>query len=138
MMYYAVLAARFLLGAPFVFFGLNHFFAWMEPPVEGVPAAALAFLEALRASDYMMPLIGGAQVVGGAMVLSGLFLPLGLLILAPVVLHILLYHLYLAPDGALLAWVLTGLGLFLALAYGKAFHGVLQPMQPSRFRKPGS
>jgi len=33
------------------------------------------------------------------------------------------------------ATVLTRLGLFLALAFGQAFRGPLNPMQPSRFRK---
>ena len=56
-------------------------------------------------------------------------------VLAPVVVNILLHHLYLDPSGAVLGWVLVGLGLFLAFAHGPASRGVRKPVTPSRFGK---
>lgn len=132
---YVVLLARVLLGAPFLVFGLNVFYGFLEPPAE-MPAGASAFLQALTDAEFMHPLRGAAEIAGGAMVLTGVFLPLGLLILAPVVAHIVLYHQYLDPAGSALAWGFVALGLFLAHAYGGAFRGVLTARPKPRWTGP--
>ena len=41
-----------------------------------------------------------AQVIGGALILIGLYIPLGLAILAPVIVNILAYHAFMSPAGA--------------------------------------
>jgi hypothetical protein len=49
-----------------------------------------------------------------------------LILLAPVSVHILLFHLFLDPAGLAMAIVIIGLQLFLAWAYRDSFSGVLQ------------
>lgn len=134
-MKHVVLIARLLLGGSFLFFGLNVFYGFLEPPAEMPPRAA-AFLQALTDTEFMHPLRGAAEIAGGAMVLTGVFLPLGLLILAPVVVHIVLYHQYLDPSGTALPWALLGLGLFLAYAYASSFRGVLDASPKPRWTGP--
>jgi uncharacterized membrane protein YphA (DoxX/SURF4 family) len=139
-MRYTVLGARFLLGAPFVVFGLNAFLwavfdrAFMPPPND-MPKAAASFLQALTDAKFMHPLRGGVEFAGGLMVLSGFMAPLGLAILAPVIVHIVLYHHFLDSRGFAIAYLLLALELFLAYAYGPAFRGLLNTFAKTRWDK---
>jgi uncharacterized membrane protein YphA (DoxX/SURF4 family) len=105
-------AARLLLGLIFTVFGLNGFLHFLpQPPA---PAAAAAFGGALAATGYMFPLIKGTEVVTGVLLLSGRFVPLALTLLAPVVVNIVAFHLFLAPAGLALPIVVVALGVYLA------------------------
>ena len=114
----AVLIARILLGIIFVVFGLNGFVPFLPQPE--MPQAALAFFGALAASGFMLPLLFATQIVGGALLLLGM-VPLGVLVLTPVIVHIVGFHVFLAPDGLPLAIVVAALGLFLALTHRRAY-----------------
>ena len=114
----AVLIARILLGIIFVVFGLNGFVPFLPQPE--MPQAALAFFGALAASGFMLPLLFATQIVGGALLLLGLG-PLGVLVLTPVIVHIVGFHVFLAPGGLPLAIVVAALGLFLALTHRRAY-----------------
>ena len=93
----AMIVARTLLGLIFFVFGLNGFLHFIPNPPP--PPAAQQFFGALFATGYMIPLIFTAQVVGGALLLIGVAVPFALIVLAPVIVNILLFHLFLAPSG---------------------------------------
>ena len=114
---------RVLLGGGFVVFGLNGFLYFMK--MEAPPAAGAAFFGALFQTKYMIPLIFGTELLGGLMVLTGLFLPLGLTLLAPILLNVILFHLFLAPGGMLIGILFTALELYLVIVYRKYFAAVL-------------
>src|SRR5437879_1023821 len=105
--------ARVLLGLVFVVFGLNIFlhFLPMEPP-KPPPPLAIAFNKALMESHYML-VVGALQVIGGALLLIGRFVPLGLILLGPVIVNIVLFHIFLDPSGLPMAGVVSALALFL-------------------------
>jgi uncharacterized membrane protein YphA (DoxX/SURF4 family) len=105
------LIARIILGFIFLVFGLNGFLQFLPQPV--MPQGAVSFFGALAASGYMLPLLFATQIVGGSLVLVGM-VPLGLVILAPVIVNIVAFHVFLAPEGLPLASVVCGLALFLA------------------------
>jgi hypothetical protein len=117
----AVLIARFLLGVIFVVFGLNGFVPFLPQPE--MPQAAMAFFGALAATGFMLPLLFATQVVGGVLLLLGM-VPLGVLVLTPVIVHIVGFHLFLAPDGLPFAIVVAALGVFLAWAYRRAYRSL--------------
>ncbi len=119
------IAARILLGLIFFVFGLNGFLSFMPPPP--MPEPAGAFLGALAATGYMFPLIKGTEVVAGLLLLGGRFVPLALVLLAPVIVNIALFHVALAPGSMVMVVALLGLELYLAWAYRDAFRGVLDP-----------
>jgi len=137
-MRHVTLIARVLFGLAFTVFGLNGILmsvfgkAFMPPPKE-MPEAAAAFFQALTNTGYMLPLIGGVQLVSGLMILTGVMTPLGLTLLAPVVVNIVLYHHYVDPGGLGIAYAVLALEVFLAFAYGPAFRGVLDPRAKSRW-----
>lgn len=117
-------AARYLLGAAFLVFGLNGFLGFMPMP-EHSPEAG-AFLGALAATGYMFPLIKGTEVIVGLLLLSGRLVPLALTLLAPVMVNIVAFHVALEPASLPVPLVLLTLHVFLAWAYRANFVGVLQ------------
>ena len=127
-MKYVIVIARVLLGLVFVFFGSNGFLHFMGPMPE-IPGQAGAFITALVSSGYMY-VIAFLQVVGGLCLLLGArFVPLGLTLLGPVIVNIVLYHLFLDPNPSNLGMpiALSALALFLLWIYRFKFPAIFQP-----------
>jgi uncharacterized membrane protein YphA (DoxX/SURF4 family) len=122
--------ARVLLGAIFFVFGLNYFLNFIPPPSAPVPAAAMAFGGALMQTGYMMPLIKGTEVVCGALLLAKRFVPLALVVLAPVVVNIVAFHALLAPAAIGMALVVLALELYLAWTERAAYAPLLRARNP--------
>ncbi len=115
--------ARILLGLAFLVFGLNGFFHFMPmPPLAERPGA---FIGALAATGYMFPLIKGTEVLAGALLLSGRFVPLALVLLAPVLVNIAAFHIFLTPGEVGMSAFLVALTAFLAWSYRDSYRGVL-------------
>ena len=117
-----ILIARLLLGLIFVVLGLNGFlnFLSMGPPPTGL---AGQFIGALFVSHYYW-VIAALQVVGGALLLVNRFVPLGLVLLGPIIVNIICYHVFLNPSGALLAAVVTILWLIVFYDKRQYFSGI--------------
>ncbi|MEP6777236.1 MAG: hypothetical protein ABI944_02195 [Chthoniobacterales bacterium] len=124
-MKYAIIIARVLLGLLFAVFGSNAFLHFIPmPPMQG---QAGAFIGALASSGYIY-VIALLQVVGGLLLLIGTrFVPLGLILLGPVIVNIMLYHIFLDPSGLLMACVISILALFLLWIYRYKFPAIFQP-----------
>lgn len=99
-------AARISLGLIFFVFGLNGFLHVLpQPPM---PAAAGAFAGALASAGYLFPLLKAVEVMAGALLLTGIWVPFALTLLAPIILNIVGFHLFLAPGNwAVVALVLA-------------------------------
>jgi len=121
-------AARFFLGLVFTVFGLNGFFHFLPTPPMAGPAAS--FAGALFASGYMFPLLKATEVLAGLLLLGGLFVPLALAVLAPVVINIVSFHLFLAPSGLGLPLAILAAEIYLAWSYRAAFAGMLHSRTP--------
>jgi uncharacterized membrane protein YphA (DoxX/SURF4 family) len=125
------LAAHLLLGLVFFVFGLNKFMNFLPQPE--IDPAAGAFFGALADTGYFMTVLATVEVVAGAMLLARRFVPLALVLLAPVVVHILLFHLFLAPSGTPMAVVLVVLEAYLGFVVHRAsFRSVLAAKPTSR------
>ncbi|HEV3193826.1 MAG TPA: DoxX family protein [Polyangiaceae bacterium] len=123
--------ARILLGLVFVVFGLNGFLHFIPSPPP--PASAAAFIGGLFSAAYMLPLIKGVEVVAGALLLGNRFVPLSLALLAPNVVNIVLFHVFLAPAGIVLALMVLALELYLAWSYRDAYRPMLAArVQPAK------
>ena len=117
--------ARILLGLIFVFFGSNGFLHFLPmPPLP--PGVTGEYLHAFFASGYVY-VISGFQVAGGLLLLIGRFVPLGLTILAAIIVNIWAFHLLMAPEGLPPAVVVTILELFLVWSYRDRFAEILRP-----------
>jgi putative oxidoreductase len=118
----ALLIVRLLLGLVFVVFGLNGFlnFLNMGPMPTGL---AGQFIGALFLSHYFW-VVAGLQVAGGLLLLVNRFVPLALVLLGPVIVNILLYHLFLNPAGSALAILVTILWFIVFYGHRQYFSGI--------------
>ncbi len=118
--------ARVLLGLVFFVFGLSGFLNFMPPPPkETLPAALVAFSEAMINTGYLFALVKGTEVLVGALLLLNRFVPLALALIAPVIVNIVAVNVLLAPSGAVISIVILALELYLAWAYRSAFRPML-------------
>ena len=121
----STLIARLLLGLIFVVFGLNGFlnFLSMGPMPSGL---AGQFVGVLVMSHYFW-VVAALQVAGGALLLVNRFVPLGLVLLGPVIVNIILYHVFLNRTGIALAIVVAILWLIVFYAHRQYFSGIFVP-----------
>ncbi len=110
-MKYSVIVGRVLLGLVYFVFGLNGFFNFI--PMPPMPEKAGAFMMGLAQSGYFFPFLKGTEVIGGLLLLTGFFVPLSLVILMPITLNILFFHLALAPDNVVIAIAMLVIQSFL-------------------------
>ena len=109
----ATMVARLLLGLIFVVFGLNGFLNFIST---GPMPTGLAgqFIGALIQSHYFW-VVAALQVAGGVLLLVNRYVPLALVLLGPVIVNIILYHVFLFPSGLVMAIVV-------AVLWGIVFH----------------
>jgi hypothetical protein len=115
--------ARVLLGLVFLVFGLNGFFGFLPAPP--LPEWALGFVGGLASAGYFFPLLKSIEIAAGVMLLANRFVPLALTVLAPIIVNIAAFHLFLAPALPMVALLLT-LEITLAWSYRDAFAPMLR------------
>ncbi len=120
----AALIARILLGAMFLFFGLNDILGFLHMPE--MPGQSGVFLGLLATTKYMT-FVGVLMTISGILLLVGRFVPLALTILAPILVNILLFHFLIAHGGAAMGLIATVLELFLMSVYRKSFYTLFHP-----------
>lgn len=117
-----LLISRLLLGAVFFIFGLNAFFPFIPmPPLQGM---AGNFVGALVQSGYFFPFLKSLEVIGGFMLLTGFYMPLVLLVLFPITLNIMLFHLFLGLDGLPISILMFVAHLILLFGHKSYYKGL--------------
>ncbi len=107
------LIARILLGLIFTIFGTAGLFNLMPAP-DNLPPNMTAFMNGMMATGFFFPLLKISEIVCGLFLLSGYFVPLALIVLAPIVLNIFLVHAFMAPEGLPMALLIGLLEVYLA------------------------
>lgn len=115
---------RLALGAILVLFAVSYYFPFI--PIPPHPEPAREFTAALAATGYMYPLLKGTEFLCGLALLTGVLVPLALAMLAPVLVNILLFHIFLAPTGLGFVVLMALFELILVWTYREAFAGVLR------------
>jgi uncharacterized membrane protein YphA (DoxX/SURF4 family) len=124
-MKYLPTIARILLGLAFLIFGLNGFLNFIPPPPTGIPQGAMEFGAAMMKTGYLLQLVKGTEVLAAVLLLLNRFVPLALILLAPVLVNIIAFHAFLAPSGVTVPVVLLILELYLAWTYRHLFRPIL-------------
>jgi putative oxidoreductase len=117
----AVMIARILLGLAFLVFGLNNLHPFM--PMQMPPGDA-GTLSAIMFMHHWITFHGVLYVIAGILLIVGRYVPVGLVILGPILVNILLFHLTLLPAGIGPGLVCAVLEIFLIWAYWPAFRGI--------------
>src|SRR5687767_15876405 len=106
--------ASLLFGLMFIYSGLNKFFQFAEPPKD-MPREVMEMFGGFMQIKWLMPLIGVAEIVGGILLITNKYRALGALIIFPVMVGILLTHMFVEPTGlpialalfAILVWAIV-------------------------------
>lgn len=120
----AVIIVRVLTGLLFIF-GSVAFFLKLggEPKLEG---NMKTYFDGLVASVYFLPLLKITELICGIALVVGRFVPLALVILAPIIINILFVHIFLERTGLLIAIFLVLANSFLAYANWDKFKPLLE------------
>jgi len=120
----AMLIVRTLTGLLFVFASLTFFLNLVPQPELTGPLKS--FNEGLAASGYFFILLKVTELVCGIALLVGRYVPLALVVLAPIVVNILMVHIFLDRTGLPVALFLVAAMAYLAYYYRENFSGVLK------------
>lgn len=97
-----------LFGLLLINGGLNKFFNYMPVP-ENLPEAISKDMAALVEISWLMPLIACAELLGGLLIMFPKTRALGVLIVFPVMIGVLLTHIFVDTSGlpiALVIWAI--------------------------------
>jgi uncharacterized membrane protein YphA (DoxX/SURF4 family) len=101
-----------LFGLLLINGGLNKFLNYMPVP-DNLPEPLLKDSMALVEIEWLMPLIGFAELLGGLLILFPRTRALGALVVFPVMIGVLFTHVYVAPDGLIIALVIWAIMLWI-------------------------
>jgi len=122
----AVLIARLLLGAIFVFFGSNILFHFLPNPP--IPPGPLKDFMTVMFSTHYIEVVGFFQVLGGLLLLINRYVAVGLIILAALIVNILTTHILVMHGGGLFPFPILVVLLWLLVFWRvrSAFSGVFK------------
>lgn len=95
-MKFVFLGSRVFVGLIYFIFGLNGFLQFI--PLPPLPDQAGQFMGALAATGYFFPVLKATEVIAGLALLTNKFSALALVVLAPITIHIFLFHAVLTPG----------------------------------------
>ncbi len=114
----AVLTARILLGLLFFVFGMNNILHFMKMEM---PTGDAGIYLGILATHGILNFVGVLMVIAGVLLLVGRYVPLALVMLGPLIVNILIFHLMIAHFGATPGLVAAVIELFLIWVYRFSF-----------------
>ena len=115
---------RVLLGLIFLVFGLNGFLNFMPAPKD-LPPDVITVSTGLMKGGYMA-VVSATEIIVALMLLTNRFVPLALVLLAPIVVGIITFHIAIAPATIVPGIAVLAMELHLAWAYRGAFRPMLR------------
>ncbi len=88
---------RYLLGVIFLVNGVNMFAQFMPLPNPEQPDLAQRFLNILQEGGYFYPILGAVKIGTALALFSNRYLPLMLIVMFPITLNGVLFHLKMDP-----------------------------------------
>ena len=110
---------RTILGAIFITSGTNNYLSFM--PDSHYSAEGLSFITALKDSGYLFDLIKSMEVLGGTMLILNMFTPIVIIVLAPIIVNIVLFELFLSSSYMLVPLTLVICEAYLFWEYRNLF-----------------
>ncbi len=92
-----ILILRILLGAILVIFGLNKFIGFLPAIEFANPEAGILF--GALAGSYIMKTVALVEIIAGLLLIINKAVPFALVILAPISVNIIVFHITLDPVG---------------------------------------
>lgn len=104
---------RILLGIILIVFGVNKMYSFI--PLPQPPQAAADFMNSMADTGYILTVVAILEIIIGLMLIFRIWVPFALLLLVPISVNILLFHLFLdipAIGTALLVVILNAILLY--------------------------
>ena len=105
--------------------GLNKFFNYMPVPQEMSEAMSNDF-KALMEIAWLMPLVGIAEIVAGVLVMFQKTRALGILVIFPVMVGVLLTHVFVDPGNLIIAVVIWIIMIWIIYENREKYLGLLK------------
>lgn len=115
---------RIILGIGLLIFGLNKFLNYIQ--LFEMPPAAANFMESLETTGYAFYLVAILEIAVALMLLLKKWVPFALLLLAPLSINVLLFHIFLDVSDIAVAIVMFSLNVLLMYKYWKAYRPLFQ------------
>lgn len=115
---------RLSLGIALLIFGVNKFFPFI--PIFDVAPAAANFIESLESTGYVLYMVALLEIIIGLLLVIKKWVPLALILLAPIALNIFLFHIFLDVSGIAVAIVIAAINAILIYKYWKAYRPLFQ------------
>ncbi len=112
---------RMVLGLGLIFFGLSKLIHFPFMPTPIYTGNAAIFIDSLSNTGYIFKVIGTFEIIVGLMLLLNKWVPFGLLLLAPITLNILLFHMFMDTPGLFVAVVVLVLNVILIYKHWKVY-----------------
>jgi putative oxidoreductase len=106
---------RILLGLILILFGLNKLLPTPFIPMPELPAKASDFMTSLVSTGYILKTVGVLEIFIGLLLLLKKWVAFALILLVPISINILLFHIFLDASGiagALVVAVLNGILIY--------------------------
>ncbi len=110
---------RIILALGLIVFGLNKFLGFM--PMPEMPINAGEFMSSLQATGYVLPIVGVLEILIGLLLILNRAVPFALLLLAPISVNILLFHLFLDLPSIAGALVIAVINVVLIFRHWKVY-----------------
>ena len=109
-----LLVVSILFGLMFINAGLNKFFNYIPVPAD-MPEKMMNAMKAMMELGWLLPLIAVAEITGGILFMIPKFRALGAIVIFPIMVGILLTHLFIAPSGLPMALILLAINLWVII-----------------------
>lgn len=116
-----LLGVSVVFGIIFINAGLNKFLNYMPVPEE-MPENLIVLMEAFMQIGWLMPLIAVAEILGGLLFIPNKTRALGAIIIFPVMIGIILTHVFYVPSGMPLALILFAINLWVIYENRKKYY----------------
>jgi len=120
----AIIIIRTLMGLLFLFGSITYLFDLIKPPE--LTGTTKAFMEGMLATGYMMTLVKLTELVCGLAFVTGLFVPLASVVIAPVIVNIFLFNLFVDTSGLPISIFLVLANSFLGYAHWNKFKPMMK------------
>jgi hypothetical protein len=95
--------ARIILAVFLIVLGSNGFFNFL--PYPEMSDSANAFMGAINSAKFIFPLIGFVEIISGFMLLTKKAVPLVLILVFPILINAMIFHISLNREGMLFATI---------------------------------
>lgn len=112
---------RIILGLGLLFFGLSKLIHLNIMPTHIYTDEAAIFIDSLSNTGYILKVLGIFEIFIGLLMLLNKWIPFALLLLVPISINILLFHIFLDIPGLIVALVVVILNAILIYKHWKVY-----------------